>query len=130
YFERFSAQFPDVHAFADAEEEEILRLWQGLGYYSRARNMHKAAKQVMDQFQGDFPTQYEALLSLKGVGEYTAADISCCAANEPRAVLDGNVFRVLARIFGLNIPINATEGKKTVRSLSNEYLAMDNPGEY
>lgn len=130
YFERFSAQFPDVHAFADAEEEEILRLWQGLGYYSRARNMHKAAKQVMDQFQGDFPTQYEALLSLKGVGEYTAAAISSFAANEPRAVLDGNVFRVLARIFGINIPINSTEGKKTFQNLANELLAKDNPGEY
>src|SRR5690606_22371988 len=80
YFERFSTQLPDVRAVADAEEEDILRLWQGLGYYSRARNMHKAAKQVMNQFQGDFPTQYEALLSLKGVGEYTAAAISSFAA--------------------------------------------------
>lgn len=130
YFEAFLARFPDVRSFADADEEEILRLWQGLGYYSRARNMHKAAKQVITSHDGIFPTKYVELIQLQGIGEYTAAAISSFAANEHRAVLDGNVFRVLARIFGIDHPINSTEGKKRFQSLANELLSIEHPGEY
>lgn len=130
YFQAFSARFPDVKSFAEADEEEILRLWQGLGYYSRARNMHKAAKQVMELYDGVFPTRYDDLIKLQGVGDYTAAAISSFAADEPRAVLDGNVFRVLSRVFGLDIPINSTEGKKVFQKLANELLSNDHPGEY
>lgn len=130
YFEAFSARFPDVQSFADADEEEILRLWQGLGYYSRARNMHKAAKQVVELYDGIFPTRYEELIKLPGVGEYTAAAISSFSANEPHAVLDGNVFRVLSRVFALDVPINSGEGKQTFKSLAKELLPMDRAGEY
>ena len=130
YFEAFSVRFPDVQSFADADEEEILRLWQGLGYYSRARNMHKAAKQVMALHNGVFPTRYEDLIMLQGVGDYTAAAISSFSANEPRAVLDGNVFRVLSRVFGLDIPINSMEGKKVFKNLAEELLPVQHPAAY
>lgn len=130
YFEIFLARFPEVKSFAEANEEEILRLWQGLGYYSRARNMHKAAKQVMEQHQGIFPTKYVDLLQLRGIGEYTAAAIASFSANEPRAVLDGNVFRVLARVFGVDQAINSNGGKKIFQSLADELLSSEHPGEY
>lgn len=130
YFERFLDRFPDVRSFAEADEGEILRLWQGLGYYSRARNMHKAAKQVMQIHQGVFPTNYVDLLQLSGIGEYTAAAISSFAANEARAVVDGNVFRVLARIFEIDQPINSAAGKKIFQQIANELLPPERPGEY
>src|SRR5690606_8687458 len=112
YFHRFVEAFPIVTKFAEAPEEEILRLWQGLGYYSRARNMHRAAKMVVDEFGGVFPTSYDEVIRLPGVGAYTAAAISSFCANEARAVVDGNVYRVLARYFGIEEPINSTQGKK------------------
>jgi A/G-specific adenine glycosylase len=130
YFEVFSTSFPTVQNFANAREEDILRYWQGLGYYSRARNMHKAAKQVMDLHDGVFPTKYEELIKLQGVGEYTAAAISSFAANEAHAVVDGNVFRVLSRVFGLDMPINSTEGKKVFKELAYELLPKDHAGQY
>src|SRR5690606_39432650 len=97
--------YPTVRDFAQADEEAILRLWQGLGYYSRARNMHNAAKLVMTDFGGIFPRSYTQLLKLPGVGEYTAAAISSFASNEKQAVVDGNVFRVLSRYFGIDTAI-------------------------
>ncbi|PRD51425.1 A/G-specific adenine glycosylase [Sphingobacterium gobiense] len=130
YFHRFVEAFPIVTKFAEADEEDILRLWQGLGYYSRARNMHKAAKMVVSDFQGMFPTAYEEAIRLPGVGEYTAAAIASFSANEPRAVVDGNVYRVLARYFGVKEPINSIQGKKTFAEIAHDMLDKRNPGIY
>ncbi|VTQ06643.1 A/G-specific adenine glycosylase [Sphingobacterium daejeonense] len=130
YFLRFVENYPNVTKFANADEADILRLWQGLGYYSRARNMHKASKQVIDLHKGVFPVDYHDLLKLPGVGEYTAAAISSFANNQPYAVLDGNVFRVLARYFGIHEPINSTAGKKIFANLAAEMLDLNHPAEY
>jgi A/G-specific adenine glycosylase len=130
YFLRFVENYPNVTKFANADEADILRLWQGLGYYSRARNMHKASKQVIDLHKGVFPVDYHDLLKLPGVGEYTAAAISSFANNQPYAVLDGNVFRVLARYFGIHEPINSTAGKKIFANLAEEMLDLNHPAEY
>lgn len=124
YFEKFIHNFPTINDFAEANEEEILRLWQGLGYYSRARNMHKAAIMVMEEFGGVFPRHYKELLQLPGVGQYTAAAISSFSANEDQAVLDGNVFRVLARYYGIDTPINTGSGKKIFQNLAQELLPV------
>ena len=101
YYHNFMARFPDLQSLAEAEIEEVLRVWQGLGYYSRARNMHAAAEQVIVDYGGEFPSSYGEMLKLKGIGPYTAAAIASIAFNEPRAVIDGNVHRVIARLFGL-----------------------------
>jgi len=130
YFFKFLENYPNVTKFAEAEEPEILRLWQGLGYYSRARNMHKASKQVLARHKGEFPTDYQSLLALPGVGEYTAAAISSFSSNQGYAVLDGNVFRVLSRYFGIDEPINSSSGKKLFSKLAQEMLDQDHPGEY
>ena len=122
YFYRFAERYPDVQIFAAAEEDDILCLWQGLGYYSRGRNMLKTARQVMQDFNGVFPVEYVQLLKLKGVGEYTAAAISSFAANEARAVVDGNVYRVLARYFGIDEPINSPKGKKIFQQIADDVL--------
>lgn len=130
YFHRFIEAFPIVTKFAEADEEEILRLWQGLGYYSRARNMHKAAKMVVEEFDAVFPTRYEDAIRLPGVGEYTAAAIASFSVNEPRAVVDGNVYRVLARYFGIHEPINSSKGKKIFAEVAHEMLDKENAGVY
>ncbi|SBV96928.1 A/G-specific adenine glycosylase [uncultured Dysgonomonas sp.] len=122
YFDRFVKRFPSVDLLAKAEEDEVLKLWQGLGYYSRARNLHAAAKMVLDKYQGVFPQGYTDVLSLKGVGEYTAAAILSFAYNQPYAVVDGNVFRVLSRIFAVEEPIDSTKGKKLFSQLAQELL--------
>lgn len=127
YFNRFLAQYPTVNHFADASEDDILKLWQGLGYYSRGRNMLKTAQLIQQHYHGKFPSAYDELIKLKGIGDYTAAAISSFAANEARAVLDGNVFRVLARYFGIDEPINSTKGKKTFQELAGEVLNRENP---
>lgn len=128
YFYRFLEKYPNVKAFAAAEEGEILKLWQGLGYYSRGRNMLKTARQVVNEFGGEFPVEYEQLIRLKGIGEYTASAISSFSANQPKAVVDGNVFRVLARYFGVNEPINGPKGKKLFQDVANDVLNKENPG--
>lgn len=128
YFHRFLEKYPDVRAFAAADEGDILNLWQGLGYYSRGRNMLKTARQVVEQFNGVFPVDYLQLTNLKGIGEYTAAAISSFSANESRAVVDGNVFRVLARYFGISEPINSTKGKKLFQGIANDLLSKEHPG--
>jgi len=128
YFHRFLDKYPDVRSFAAADEGEILNLWQGLGYYSRGRNMLKTARQVVEEFDGEFPVDYLQLLRLKGIGEYTAAAISSFAANEGRAVVDGNVFRVLARYFGISEPINSPKGKKIFQDIADELLNKDHAG--
>jgi A/G-specific adenine glycosylase len=128
YFYRFLDKYPDVNSFAAAAEDEILKLWQGLGYYSRGRNMLKTARMVRELHGGVFPTAYTELLKLKGIGEYTAAAISSFSADEPRAVIDGNVYRVLARYFGIEEPINSPKGQKIFRRLADELLNHDHPG--
>jgi A/G-specific adenine glycosylase len=128
YFYRFLERYPDVKSFAAANENDILKLWQGLGYYSRGRNMLKTAQQVNEEYNGEFPQRYEQLVKLKGIGEYTAAAISSFSANETKAVVDGNVYRVLARYFGITEAINSTQGKKIFQKLANEVLNKQQPG--
>lgn len=120
YWERFVKRFPTVEALAQATEDEVLLLWQGLGYYSRARNLHFAARQIADM--GYFPNTMEEIKGLKGVGDYTAAAIGSMAFDLPVAVVDGNVYRVLARYFGIDTPINSTEGKKLFQELAQSLV--------
>ena len=128
YYERFIAAFPAVQDLAEASEEAVLLLWQGLGYYSRARNLHKAARKIAEW--GSFPSDYNAVLSLPGVGPYTAAAIVSFAYGQPYAVLDGNVFRVLSRYFNIDTPIDSTEGKKEFKALAQELLDKKHPALY
>lgn len=130
YFDKFLLHYPDVVSFAAAPEGELLLHWQGLGYYSRARNMHAAAKTVVAEHGGIFPSRYDDLIKLKGIGEYTAAAIASFAANEARPVVDGNVFRVLARYFGIDDAINSTGGRKLFMRLAMELLDEARPGVY
>ena len=123
YWERFMRRWPNVEALAAATEDEVLREWQGLGYYSRARNLHYAARQIVEM--GSFPNTIEGIKQLKGVGDYTAAAIGSIAFNLPAAVVDGNVYRVLSRYFGIDTPINTTEGKKLFATLAQELLPAD-----
>ena len=126
YWERFMRRWPTVESLAEASEDEVLREWQGLGYYSRARNLHTAAKQIVAQ--GGFPTTLEGIRALKGVGDYTAAAIGSFAFGLPAAVVDGNVYRVLARHYGIATPINTTEGKKLFAALAQSLLeSLDSP---
>ena len=122
YYCRFVDRFPDVFSLAEAEEDEVLKYWQGLGYYSRARNLHAAAKAVATRFNGHFPVTYEEVRSLKGVGEYTAAAICSFAYRLPYATVDGNVYRVLARVFGVDTPIDSGEGKACFTALARELM--------
>ena len=128
YWERFMDRFPTVDDLAAAPEDEVLRLWQGLGYYSRARNLHAAAKQVVAM--GGFPDTLEGIRSLKGVGDYTAAAIGSIAFGLPAAVVDGNVYRVLARYFGIATPVGTTEAKKEFTALANRLLPADAPAAF
>lgn len=130
YYNKFIDRFPTVKLFAEAEIEEILLLWQGLGYYSRGRNMHFAANQVMRDFDGAFPNSFKELKKLKGVGDYTAAAIASIAFKEEVAVVDGNVYRVLSRYFNESTPIDSTEGKKLFSQLANEIITKKNPGDH
>ena len=125
YYEKFVSTFPTVIKLAKADEEEILKLWQGLGYYSRARNLHYASKQISDR--GAFPNTYEDILKLKGVGEYTAAAIASFAFKLPYAVVDGNVFRLLARFYGIELPIDTSKGKKHFTELAQSLLDKKQP---
>lgn len=124
YWERFMAQYPTVEALAAASEDDVLKLWQGLGYYSRARNLHAAAKQIVEM--GKFPDTLEGIKSLKGVGDYTAAAIGSFAFDIPAAVVDGNVYRVLSRYFGIDTPINSTQGKKEFAALAQSLIPGGN----
>lgn len=128
YFYRVVEKYPNVARFAAAGEDDILKLWQGLGYYSRGRNMLKTAKLVQDTLEGKFPNSYLELLKLKGIGEYTAAAISSFSANEARAVVDGNVYRVIARYFGIDEPINSTKGKVIFKAIADDLLNKQQPG--
>lgn len=128
YWERFMAQYPTVQDLAAAHEDEVLKLWQGLGYYSRARNLHAAAKQIVAL--GHFPDTLEGIKQLKGVGDYTAAAIGSFAFDIPAAVVDGNVYRVLARYFGIDTPINSTQGKKEFAALAQSLLPSSKASDF
>ena len=128
YWERFMAQYPTVEDLAAAHEDEVLKLWQGLGYYSRARNLHTAAKQIVAL--GHFPDTLEGIKQLKGVGDYTAAAIGSFAFDIPAAVVDGNVYRVLARYFGIDTPINSTQGKKEFAALAQSLLPSSKSSDF
>ncbi len=128
YYLRFVERFPDVKSLANANEEEVLRYWQGLGYYSRARNLHKAALQIRDRYDGIFPSQFSEVISLSGIGIYTASAICSFAYNQPYAVVDGNVYRVLARYFGIETPIDTPKGVKQFAGLANAILDRENAG--
>lgn len=130
YYYKFVDAYPTVNDLALADEEEVLRLWQGLGYYSRARNLHSCAKMILSELGGKFPETYVELLKLKGVGSYTASAISSFAFGEAKAVVDGNVFRVLARYFGIETDIASPKAKKEFESLANQLIPKDNPAEY
>ncbi|CAN5815312.1 A/G-specific adenine glycosylase [soil metagenome] len=130
YYLRFINAYPTVHALADAPEDEVLRYWQGLGYYSRARNMHQTAQELAYRRNGQFPENYMGLLKLRGVGSYTAAAIASFAYKEPVAVLDGNVFRVLARVFGLSDNISSPVGRKAFQLLADTLIPTDQPDTY
>lgn len=130
YFLKYTEKFPTIKDFANANLDDILRIWQGLGYYSRARNMHFAAQQIMNEFGGEFPRTYKELIQLKGVGAYTAAAIASIAFDEKVAVVDGNVYRVLSRYFSDATPIDTGEGVKLFQNLANELIEKENPGDH
>ncbi len=127
YYLRFVERFPDVISLAKADEDEVLKYWQGLGYYSRARNLHKTAMIIAETYNGIFPKEYSEILQLKGIGEYTAAAISSFAYNRPYAVVDGNVFRVLSRIYGIETPIDSNIGKKEFTLVAQTILDKKEP---
>ncbi|WP_298265764.1 A/G-specific adenine glycosylase [uncultured Lutibacter sp.] len=128
YYYKFLEHFPTVKDLALASEEQVLKLWQGLGYYSRARNLHVSAKYVYYTLNGVFPSTYNELIKLKGVGDYTASAIASICFNETTAVVDGNVYRVLARYFGIDTPINSTKGIKEFKSVAQELISVNDPG--
>ena len=130
YYETFLIEFPNVKVLANANEEQVLKLWQGLGYYSRARNLHFTAKYVTSELNGEFPKDYKGLLKLKGIGEYTAAAIASFSYNQPVAVLDGNVFRVLSRYFGVDLDISQPKTKIEFQKLAQSLLPVNNAAEF
>lgn len=130
YYNKFTTNYPSIIDLANADEKQILNDWQGLGYYSRARNLHLSAKIVRDEFNGNFPSTYDDIIKLKGVGNYTAAAISSFAYNEKKAVVDGNVYRLLSRVFDIATPIDSSKGKKEFQLLADELIPSENPGSH
>ncbi|GAB1446608.1 MAG: A/G-specific adenine glycosylase [Cyclobacteriaceae bacterium] len=128
YYNDFIKKFPNVKSLAAAKEDKVMRTWQGLGYYSRARNLHACAKVIVERHNGKFPRTYPELLALPGIGEYTAAAIASMAFDQPEAVVDGNVFRVLSRVFGIEEDTSTTAGKRAFRQKAMELLDVDQPG--
>ncbi|MFW5755077.1 MAG: A/G-specific adenine glycosylase [Tangfeifania sp.] len=128
YYYRFIERFPTVKKLAEAGEDDVLKNWQGLGYYSRARNIHSTARYIQNELGGKFPDTHKAILQLKGIGPYTAAAIASFAFNLPYPALDGNVYRVLSRYFGIETPVDSTKGKKEFHNLANEFIPAGNPG--
>ncbi len=130
YYDAFVNKFPTVFDLAKAQEKQVLKLWQGLGYYSRARYLHQSAQYIVDELQGEFPKNYKDLLMLKGIGDYTASAIASICFDESTAVVDGNVYRVLSRYYGINTPINSTQGIKDFKALAQSLLPSKNIGDY
>ena len=128
YYNRFIERFPDVHSLAAADEREVLKYWQGLGYYSRARNLHASACMIEKNHEGVFPSDYKTILSLRGIGEYTAAAIASIAFGAPYPVVDGNVFRFLSRLFAIKEPIDTSKGKKMFKEFANRIMDKSQPG--
>ncbi len=130
YYLKFTTTFPTVFDLAKADESTVLKMWQGLGYYSRARNLHYSAKYIANELNGVFPSTYKEIIKLKGVGDYTASAIASICFNEPTAVVDGNVYRVLSRYFGIYTAINSTEGIKEFKTLAQSLIDKNQPGTY
>lgn len=130
YYHKFTEAFNDVFALANAKEDQVLKLWQGLGYYSRGRNLHATAKVIVKDFNGRFPQTFNEIKKLRGIGDYTAAAIASFAFNKPHAVVDGNVYRVLSRLFLIDTPINSTEGKKLFAEIADDILDRRNPAKF
>lgn len=130
YYLKFTDKFPTVFDLAKADESTVLKMWQGLGYYSRARNLHYTAKRVAEDLNGEFPATYKQLLKLKGIGDYTASAIASICFNEPNAVVDGNVYRVLSRYFGIKTPINSAAGIKEFKALAQTLIDTTQSGTY
>lgn len=130
YWERFVGTWPTVRELAAATEDEVLKAWQGLGYYGRARNLRRTAQEVVARYNGRFPEDHSELIGLKGIGDYTASAISSICFGKPDAVVDGNVYRVLARVFGIDVPIDSTQGRKQFKTLAQELLDHDRPGDH
>ncbi len=130
YFNAFKKKYPSVHLLSAASQDDIMKLWQGLGYYSRARNLHHTAKHIVEKLGGVFPTNFQSLQQLKGVGAYTAAAIASFAYNEPVAVVDGNVIRILSRYFGIETPFDTTAGKKEFSAIAQQLISHKNPAAY
>lgn len=128
YYLRLIENFPTVKHLADAHEDEVLKLWQGLGYYSRARNLHATAKIIVESYNSTFPKNYNDILNLKGIGPYTAAAITSIAYNQVYPTVDGNIYRVLSRYFGIETPIDSTSGKKQFQELAEELISTKEPG--
>jgi A/G-specific adenine glycosylase len=130
YYLKFVKKYPEIKSLANAKEEDVLRLWQGLGYYSRARNLHNTANSIVKDFNGQFPETYSGLIKLKGIGEYTAAAIVSLAYNQVYPVADGNVIRFLSRYFGIKTPVNSEQGKKEILGLAGNLIDTKLPGEF
>ena len=130
YYLKFTAHFPSVFDLAKADESTVLKMWQGLGYYSRARNLHFTAKQIANELNGEFPSTYKEIIKLKGIGDYTASAIASICFDEPTAVVDGNVYRVLSRYFGIKTAINSSAGIKEFKILAQTLLDESKPGTY
>ena len=130
YYKTFAQKFPTVHHLAKAKEDVVMKTWQGLGYYSRARNLHLTAKFISRELSGKFPNEFDEIKKLKGIGDYTAGAIASFAFNKPHPVVDGNVFRVLSRVFGIKTPIDSTEGKKEFTEKAKSLLDKKNPGTF
>ena len=130
YYEKFVSNFPDIHSLAGAKDEKVYKLWEGLGYYTRCKNLIDTARFISKKLNGKFPDKFEDIVALKGVGHYTASAIASLAYNLPYAVVDGNVFRVLSRIFGIKRPTDTIEGKKLFTQLAYELLDKRQPGIY
>jgi len=130
YYEKFIGEYPTITHLANAREEEVFKLWEGLGYYTRCRNLIATARIVTENYAGRFPSDYDSILKLKGIGAYTASAVASFCFNLPHAVVDGNVLRVLSRFFGIHLPVDSTEGKKFFAQLAQECLDKEQPGEY
>ena len=130
YYIKFVNRYPTVTDLANSTEDEVLQLWQGLGYYSRGRNMLKCAKEIVEKYDAEFPNDYKVLTKLPGIGDYTASAIASFAFNLPYAVLDGNVYRVLSRIHGIDTPINSAQGNQTFKALAESLIDKSNPGNH
>lgn len=130
YYLKFTTTFPTVYDLAKADESTVLKMWQGLGYYSRARNLHFTAKHIVNELNGEFPSTFKEIIKLKGVGDYTASAIASICFNEPTAVVDGNVYRVLSRYFGIDTPINSSSGIKEFKKLAQTLIDESQPGTF